>query len=177
VNENPFNMVLQALWAMLLAHPAFVRDVKENNRIRFDDPSNRDPLKDAVQAGDLPEVAIGTTAATANIMETSSTSMCKRTYTIMVSSGDLRYTEILGRVEWYIWCAMAGWKKSVASLQWRKKTFVKVVNVASVASGLSDAERNRNIKGWSAVWSITVEMHFDTADLLTELAGDQEKDS
>lgn len=171
--QNPFNMVMTALWEMLLNHPRFVRDVKEQNRIRFDLAGNRDPLKGPIQVGDLPEVCIGMSAASANIMETSSTSMCRRTYSIMCSSGDYRYTEILGNVEWQVWVAMCGWKRTLGGLLWKDKNFVKRTNVSNVATGLSNPEQNRNIRGWSSVWSVEVEMHFATADLLTELNCDR----
>lgn len=173
--NNPFNMVLSALWAMLLAHPAFARDVKQGNRIRFDNPANRDPLKGAVQASDLPEVCIGMTSGNANIMETSSTSRCTRVYTIMVSTGDYRYTDALslGNIEWYVFAALCGWKKTLGSLLWKDKNFVKRANVVGINLGLSDPEKNRNIKGWSAVWSVEVEMHLQTEDLLDKLAGDR----
>lgn len=170
---NPFNMVLTAIWDMLLAHPRFVRDVKEKNRIRFDLKGNRDPLKSTIQVADLPEVCVASLAASANIMETSSTSKCNRTYSIMISSGDYRYTEICGEVEWQVWCAMVGWKRTLGGLLWKDQNFVKRANVTNVATGLSDSEKNRNIRGWSSVWSIEVEMHFRTLDLLDELMGDR----
>jgi len=170
-NTNPFNMVLTALWEMLLAHPRIVRDVKEQNRIRFDLANNRDPFKPAIQASDLPEICIASLAASANIMETSSTSRCNRTYSIMLSTGDFRYTEICGQVEWHIWVAMCGWKRTLGGLQWNGQNFVKRANVTNVSTGMSDPEKNRNIRGWSSVWSVEVEMHFATAGLLAELSG------
>jgi len=171
--QNPFNMVMTALWDLLLAHPRLVRDVKEKNRIRFDLAGNRDPFKPAIQVGDLPEVCIASLAASANIMETSSTSRCTRSYSIMVSTGDYRYTEICGVIEWEIWVAMCGWKRTLGGLQWNGHNFVKRANVTNVATGMSDPEKNRNIRGWSSVWSVEVEMHFTTAELLAELSGDR----
>jgi len=172
-SQNPFNLVVTALWDVLLAHPRFVRDVKEQNRIRFDLANNRDPLKGAVQGSDLPEVCIASTAGSANIMETSSTSRCTRTYSIMVSTGDYRYTEICGVIEWQVWCALCGWKKTLGGLQWNGHNFIKRVNVTNAATGLSDPEKNRNIRGWSSVWSVEVEMHFVTSEIQAELSGDR----
>jgi len=166
---NPFEMVLTELWNMLLAHPQFVRDVKEQNRIHFDDADNRSPIKSTIAAADLPEVAILTSTGTANIMSTSSTSMTIRQYSIMVSTGDYRYTEILAKVEWYVFCAMVGWKNRISGLQWKGKTFAKRLNVVFFFNDTANPEKNRNIKGWSAVWVIEVEMHLQTSDLLAEL--------
>ncbi len=173
MTSNPFNMTLTAIWDMLLAHPRFVRDVKEGNRIRFDNPKNRDPLKANVEASDLPEVCVAMSNVSANVMETSSTSKCIRTYTIMISSGDYRYTEILGEVEWQVWVALCGWNRTFGGLKWHDKNFIKRANVTSANQGLSNPEQNRNIRGWSSVWSVEVEMHFSTADLQSELMGDR----
>lgn len=169
MTDNPFAAVLKTLWSMLLAHPQFVRDVKDRNRIRFDSPSVRDPLKETVQVGDLPEVAIGVSSASGNLMSTSSTSSFTRQYSILVSSGDMRYSELLANVEWQVFVAMLGWKGRLSALEWRGQRYVKRVNVVGVATGLSDPKANRNIQGWSTAFSIEVEMHFRTDDLLDEL--------
>ena len=173
---NPFTMVFSELWQMLLEHPQFVRDVREGNRIRFDKTGNRDPLKDHVQAADVPEVCLVASTGSANLMGTSSSSSCVRQYSSLVSTGDYRYTEYLGVVEWYIFCALTGWKGRLAALKWKDQNFVKRLNVVSTMAGMSDPERNRNIAGWSAVWTIEVEMHFNTSGLQGELrcAGDTE---
>lgn len=168
--QNPFTMLLTAIWEMLIDHPAFARDVKEGNRIRFDSLANRDPLKDPVEVADMPEVAIVAESVTANLMQTSSTSQCTRIYSILISTGDNRYSAFLGQIEWDVFVALLGWKTKLTGLRWRGKSFVKRTNVTTARSGLSDPKQNRNLKGWSAVWSIEVEMHFDTQDLQKELS-------
>lgn len=169
---NPFTMVYGELWQMLLEHPRFVRDVKEGNRIRFD--KERDPLKETVQDADMPQVTLVGTTGSANVMDTSSSSKVVRQYTFMISTGDLRYTEILGQVEWYVFCALCGWKGRLGRLQWDGQNFVKRVNVVSVVNGINDAEANKNLLGWSAAWSIEVEMHFQTSTLQSELRACEE---
>ena len=167
--QNPFTMVLTALWDMLLEHPQFVRDVPERNRIRFDSLTDRDPLKDTVAAADMPEVAVVAETVTANIMESSSSSRCNRVYSVLVSTGDFRYSAILGQVEWAVFAALTGWKAKLAALRWNGEGFVKNVNVTTARSGLRQSEQDRNLTGWSAVWSIEVMMVFSTSDLLAEL--------
>lgn len=166
---NPFTMVFTELWNMLLAHPAFVRDVKEGNRIRFDDPNDRDPMKRVVASADLPEVAVLPGAGVVNIMSNSNTSMITRTFQVLVSTGDYRYSAILGSVEWYCFCAFTGWKNRLSTLTWKTRPFVKTLQVSSVLAGHSDPAQNRNISGWSAVWAVDVGMYFETQDLLDEL--------
>lgn len=167
---TPFDMVYTELWNMALSHHGFVRDVKEKNRIRFDDPANRDPLKDPVMAADLPEVQLAAATGTLNLQNTSSSSMITRQYTWYIASGDYRYTQFMSAVEWYLFCAMIGWKTRLVALKWKEKPFVKRANVVSTLAGMSDPQRNRNIVGWSAAWTVEVEMHFQTSDLLGELS-------
>jgi hypothetical protein len=167
--DNPFNMVLRELWAMLEAHPKFSRDVKEGNRIRFTHDANRDPQKATVQAADMPEVTIFPETLDGNLHSTSSTTRVTRRYTVMVATGDFRYTEFLGPVEWYILCALLHWRTRLTSLQWAGKNFVKRVNAQSASQGVFNQQVNRNVTGWSALWRVEVEMHFDTDDLRAEL--------
>lgn len=167
---NPFSMVITELWNMLLAHPCFVRDVKEANRIRFDIANNRDPLKATVMVADLPEVSIVTLSGTGNLMSNSSASQIVRQFSVLISTGDYRYSEFLAPMEWIVFCAMTGWKNRLTALTWHDRKFVTRANMTSIASGLSDPEKNRNVKGWSAVWNVEVEMHFMTSDLLAELS-------
>lgn len=166
--DNPFNMVFRELWNMLTAHPRFERDIREGNRIRFDSHSNRDPIKKEVQDADLPEVTLFAETISANLHNTSSTSKVTRVYTIMIATGDARYTERLGPVEWYVFTAMTGWQERLTTLLWENKSFVKRVNIPSAAAGVMNQVLNRNISGWSAVWRVEVEMHFDTDDLRAE---------
>jgi len=171
-STNPFTMVHTELWNMLLAHPGFVRDVAEGNRIRFDSPTNRDPIKNQIQAADVPYVMIAASTLNFNLMETSSTSRVTRQYAIMAATGDLRYNTILGVVEWEVFCALSAWKTRLSALQWKKKSFAHVMRAVSGGTRMDDGKLNMNLKGWTSVWQVEVEMHFATADLQGELVAD-----
>lgn len=168
-DQNPFGMVLTRIWEMLLRHPSIAADVRPQNRIRFDDETNRDPFKAQVQAGDLPELSVTVDTATVNLHNTSSSSMITRQYAVMVATGDSRYSELLSKIEWALFVATLGWRTQLTSLRWRDKAFVKRANLVNVTAGLSDPKLNRNIAGWSAKWVVEVEMHFETADLTQEM--------
>ena len=167
--SNPFTLVYDALWSMVEAHPQFLHDVKVGNRIKFNSDVSRDPMKDAIALGDLPEVVLISENGQANMYNTSSTSMITRSYAWLVSTGDFRLTKILSEVEWQIFCAMHGWPEKLASLQWAGKNFVKKASIVSTSSGYSDPERNRGIIGWSAVWRCDVDMYFNFTDLKAEV--------
>lgn len=172
MSDNPFTLVYDELWKMLEAHPQFNADVKEGNRIKYNWPDDRDPLKKTVMPGDLPEVVLMQTTVNANLYQSSSGSMCTRQYSILISTGDWRVNAFLSQVEWDVFTALMLWKERLGALQWRSKTFVKRANIVGASSGASDPERNRNIKGWSAVWTVEVEMHFTSQDLLNVAKGD-----
>jgi hypothetical protein len=174
VPKNPFALVYTTLWGMMLEHPGFVADVPEGNRIKFVDLTNRDPNKLDIATADLPEVALISSSVTSNLFNTSNTSMIMRNYTWLLSSGDFRYyvdekTPMLATLEWYIFVAMHGWKQKLGALTWRDRKFVKKCNTTAGMTGLSDPARNRGISGWSASWSVEVEMHFDTRSLMYEM--------
>lgn len=166
--DNPFNMVLRELWAMLEAHPRFSRDVREGNRVKFTKDTDRGAQKPTVQAGDLPEVTIFPETLDGNLHATSSTSRITRRYTVQIATGDFRYTEFLGPLEWCVFVAMLAWRTRLTGLEWRGKGFVKRVNASSGAQGVFNDRVNRNVDGWSAIWRVEVEMHFDTDDLRAE---------
>jgi len=175
--ENPFTLVYNALWNCLLAHPKFIADVREGNRISFIHDANRDPLKQAVQSADLPEVILDSQQVTAQMYYSSTGSKIIRNYAFLVSTGDFRIQKILYQVEWEIFCAMHGWTSILTALKWpiattlpdNRPSFVKRCDIVSANDGQFDNQRNRNINGWSAIWACEVEMHFAWQDLKDEL--------
>jgi hypothetical protein len=166
---NPFTLVFDALWTMPEAHPLFLNLVKVGNRVKFNKQENRDPLKQEIAVGDLPEVTLVSDSLSAVLYNTSSTSMCKRQYTWILATGDFRICELLFQIEWALFVSMLGWKEKLCALEWNSERFVKRADITTVTNGQSDRERNRGINGWSAIWRCEVEMHFKTSDLKSEL--------
>jgi hypothetical protein len=151
---------------MLEARADFVGLVREGNRIRFDSSSDRSPIKGNVSTADLPEVILTSVGGTLNLIDTSSTSKVTRIYQFIISTGDLRLSEYLLPVEWAIFRAMANWRTELTALEWNGRRFVKHLRVTTGSEGESNPELNRGIKGWSALWTIEVDMHFVTNDLV-----------
>lgn len=165
---NPFTLVYSELWAILLRHPAFARDVKYKNRIRFDVPNNRDPAKQTIADADLPEVMLTVESINANLHDTSHTTKIARRYNFLVSTGDFRYNEKLAQVEWAMFTAFCNWQTTLSALMWKDKSFCKAFRILTGTAGMSNPQQNRNIVGWSCIWQGEVEMHFNTADLQAE---------
>ena len=171
-NPNPFTLVFDALWKLLENSPNFIADVKVSNRIHVNLANLSNPLKTQINDADLPEVILVSNGADdINLFNTSATSKIVKTYSFLLSTGDIRVNNYLHQVEWDIFCAMTGWVNILGGLTWpvndTNHHFVKKCNLTNVTEGLADNERNRDIKGWSAIWSCMVEMWFANSDLAT----------
>lgn len=169
IDDNPFSKVFDALWQLPLQHYAFDEIVKPGNRIKYNVPENRDPIKEVVAVNDVPELILVVSNGTVKMQNTSSSSMVIRQYSWLISTGDWRVNKYLHQVEWALFISMLKWKEVLGALQWHDKNFVKRADVVTFTDGQSDSERNRGLKGWSAMWAVEVEMHFKTTDLTSEL--------
>ena len=165
-DENPFNLVYTAMWDMIASNENLTNLVREGNRIRFDVTQNSNPLKKNVADGDLIEVILAPVGFGDIMMQrtSNSTSIVKR-FAWLISTGDMRVHKRLHVVEWAIIVGMLGWKERLAALQWKDKNFVKRADIIEGSEGESDPDRNRGIKGWSAVMTTEIEMHFATGDI------------
>lgn len=161
---NPFELTFDALWSLGEASVPLKELVKIGNRIKFN-TNNSDPVKQNVQTADLPELILVSQGGTPNLHATSCTSEMIRRYAWLVSTGDLRINHLSNPLGWAIFCAMTNWKIHLASLEWQNKRFIKAANLTDVTEGDSDPERNRGIKGWSALWVCEIRMVFTTTDL------------
>lgn len=162
-------MVYDSLWALAEGSSLLTSLVKPGNRIKFNQNSprvRRDPIKREISTSDLPELILVSTGMSANLHQTSTSSSCTRNYEWIIATGDLIIVNTLLPVEWALFAAMANWKTIISSLQWNGHSFVKRANMTSVDNGLTDPERNRGIRGWSALWRCEVEMHFSTQEVI-----------
>ena len=90
---DPLSLTLTGLWNLLNADPAFAAMVLPGNQVRFDIGTGRNPFKPvaALQAGDLPEVAIMPATSTGNLGATSSSHLISQTWQIIGYTGDQRW--------------------------------------------------------------------------------------
>lgn len=173
-STDPWTQVYCALWDMLEAHSGFTGLVRVGNRIKFLG-AKLNPLKKDIQDADLPEVVIVPTEADPHIWASSGQSQPTMKFDVRVSSGELS-VDVLGTtgtldigaavypVCWEIWRAMHGWGAVLKTLRWpvgTGKPFVILGRPTGLKLGTTDADLNRGIFGWSAVWTYEVQMAFD----------------
>jgi len=159
---DPFSLVYNELWSMMEEDQRF--EVKAGNKLKFNE-NDRNPGKTNLSSADYPEVALMAENISGNLCNTSSTSMIRRNFSWVVSSGDYRYTEIFP-LEWSIFTGMLAWRYRLTALRWEGQQFVINCNLNDSNFNQIDAMRRRGVEGWIAVWSIYVEMHFATSTIV-----------
>lgn len=162
---NPISQVYNALWD-LTDVPLVNSQVKIGNKIRFNDPSWISKAKPEVSQGDLPELALVVSQLGANPRANSSSSQLIVTFDWLLSTGDPSVNRGVLPIMWGIFCALCDWPSKAQELTTRGNTFIKNLRFNSAAIGLNDAEKNRGIAGFSAIWSVEVEIWVSTADAI-----------
>jgi hypothetical protein len=173
VVSNPFTMVYAAIWRMIEDWPDLDELIKPGNRIKYDSPVVRSPFKEKISTADLPELALVADTVNCNTHQTCSTSRCTRRYSFMLSTGDYRYSALMAQLEWMLFATTHDWKSRLGKLVWPEGSdwhFCKRYDTPDASVGESNPDLNRNIRGWAAVWSFEVEMHFRRADILDLIA-------
>jgi len=161
--DDPLSIVFKSLWNCAEASEHVTELVRLKNRIRLD--QNNDPIKRTVTDADLPELTLLTDGGNVGLQVTSSGTKITKNFAWMIATGQTLVCERILPVEFALVRAMKNWPEHVAQETWNGKRFVNVVRMNDITEGESDPERNRGIKGWSALMNIEVEMTFQTGDL------------
>lgn len=163
---DPFTWLLREMWALLEAKSTFTNAVAENNRIKLFGQNARRPEKDSMMEKDVPEVMIYPGGASYWNNRDSSGASINRMFSIQITSGDrLVDTGKFYEVEWAISRAMYDYdsllkKDYIDPSTELTEQPVKRIDIPSAEEGLNDAELNRDLKGWTAVWQADVTMWF-----------------
>jgi len=158
---NPFDQIFDALWDLVGDSVPLSLLVKEKNKIKFNKSQDRDPEKQNVQVADMPELVLLSDGASAtNLHFSSCGAMCRRHYSFIISTGDLRINLDLNQVEFALQCALFDTQVRLGSLTWRGNQFVKKADWDTLTDGISQEAQNRGLKGWSSVWSNVIEIHI-----------------
>lgn len=165
MKTDPFTIAYEGLWALLETWEPFTELVKSGNRIKYVG-SSRNPEKPEVSDGDMPEVRIIPVSTLTHVKRTSNLTSCLQKFEIGISTGDQRLHVRHFPVKWAILRALTNWQASLTILTWNGKTFIKIARPTEVSEGVSEFDANRNIRGWSSVWSCELEMFFTTTDMI-----------
>jgi hypothetical protein len=159
---DPFSLVLNLLWDLLEAKTSFTDDVQEANRIKVWD--KRNPFKDSLAEASVPEVIIVPRAQSAWQNRNSGGCGFTKSFLILVSSGN-QGIETIFPVEWGITKAMYDFETTGLALTYGGEEFVKDINITDGSDSLTDDELMKTLKGWSAIYTVSVLMHFSNTVL------------
>ena len=158
---NPFSIAYNGLWQLAEDDMGLRALVRSENRIKFD---SFNPIKQNIADADVPELILVPAGGDPNLINTSDTTKIVKRYNWLLSTGSNQQGQFFD-IEWALTRAMLRWPD--LTLLWKNKSFVKSVKIVSITEGLSDAERNRGINGWSGILSMSLEMHFSTLEIVT----------
>lgn len=163
---DPYTLALDALWSLLESNVHFAALVPPSNRIRIDG-SSRDPHRDTVSEGDMPEVMILLDGGAPHEKATSTSAFDAARYRIYVSTGDQRPNFSWHKVRWAIFRALANWTPDIFDMvKWKGNRAIVQVTQNEVAESLDEADQNRGIRGWACVWECELMLSFAESDLL-----------
>lgn len=144
--------------------PLFASTVKVGNRVKFTGDLGI-KIKKEIATADLPEVRLISSSAAPHLQRTSNGTSVIATYEWQISTGDQRLDAVLFPLKWAMLRAMSDWQATLRALTWNSKTFVRLLRSGLAADGELESDLTRGVKGWSIIWSCTVELWFTTVDL------------
>lgn len=144
--------------------PELIELVRLKNLIVFDADSS--PEKTQVQSADVPEVVLYMSHIRGNLHESSSTVHLTTSWTFLISSGTFD-SDVLGQLTLGAIRALVKWKENLHPLEWSGRTFVKDVRLVTGDVGLSNAQANRNIVGWSSMLDAEIDVSLLITDVTT----------
>jgi len=165
--DNPYQPVVDALWAILEAYPEFVAAVRPGNRVKFcGTGASRSPIKTEISTADLPEVRIVLTGSRPGSHASSSGYEETVTFEVQVSSGDQRLDAGHLDLRWMVFQAMFNLESRLRDLVvWSGDKIVKTAKATGTRDGFAQADLNRGIVGWTALWACEVGIWFQRAML------------
>ena len=153
-NRDPFTILYTAMEAELRA--ACPTIVSWN--------SSTDPEPAPVTR--VPELQLRPTFTMVMLGASSNQTDVQRTFQILINSGDQRLGQGIFPIEWRLLGCLYRMKYEILdNLTYQGHTFVHTVEITAANVGLSNADQNRGIKGWTALWDVVVHMSFSPADL------------
>lgn len=113
-------------------------------------------------AATLPEIILASNTVSGNFNFASNAVQITRLYQFLISTDAGALGETIYPLEWGISCAMvdAQYDVRLRELAWHNYKFVKALQLGAVTSGESNADANRGIQGWAAIWQLNVNMLF-----------------
>lgn len=160
---DPYTTVYRMLWDLVENHQPLARLVQVENRIRYD--QERDPVKTVIAESDLPELRLYPQGSVSRFQITSNSTTITQVLQWGIATGDLRLNFLSYPVVWELLRAMSKWLSVKGNYTWNNKVFIFRVWPTDHDVGFAETNETQNIKGWTTLLTMNVEMVFTTLDL------------
>lgn len=159
---DPFTLALEAIWNAVDAFEPLAGMVEGKNRIvRM---GKRKPTRDRIQDSDLPELDCEPSDIANGTLSFSSSGVgLVYVYEFGITTGSRDLADVLFPLQWNIIRLVAKMRIQEDWAFYRLGlSFVKDVDVVTVAADKDDPIRNRAKSGWTSVMGIALAMSFDS---------------
>jgi hypothetical protein len=124
-------------------------------------------FKRGTSDADFPELGLSLVNVTGPTTSSSSHSKFSLQYQVLLSSGDLTQKKI-NQLCWFLMTRLAFMSKNVGIFNWKGDTPLKKLSFLDGQVGLTRAEANRNVVGFSSLCTIVAEVHVLTSLFLPQ---------
>ena len=154
---DPWSQVTHRLWYLLEQNATFLSVVRAHNRIKFNHKSGRNPIKENINDGDVPEVSIEPTTGMEGQAFTSTQGKSEQSFLLKIVTLDMRtyVGDGTGMLElrWLIYQILTTAGDSLGL------DFVWKARITSTMQHYIDPI-NRGTVGWVCLFTITVTMQL-----------------
>lgn len=160
---DPFTMVYDGLWNMMLANATLVSYFKSGNLYSY--RQDKDPKGKINKAGDTPELQLFQMGMSEiDSIFNSNTSDMTMQYRWQVTTASFNIEEP-NRIFFELIRSMCCWQHALCPLTWNNCNFVKSMDMTSSQETVDVTEASRRIHGWNGNLFCYVRMNFPTLDL------------
>ena len=160
--DSPFHIMLERFWEVFNANEFFQTYIREGNKIKFD---NELGLKERISNGDLIEIVLIPQGQTQREIGNSRQFDLIQHYAFYISTGT-KNPDWMMACEWQLFRVLETFMANAGACTFNDKQFGINLQIDSTAEGLSNADLNRGIEGWTASWKFNVHLTFDRSDVI-----------
>jgi len=159
---DPFSQVYNALWKLVERNQRLSRYIPAGNRIKYEEAFEQ---KTQISDADTPELALLSGGGTFGDRDTNTGRTCSRDYIWALTTGNLQLNKLFNPIQFELFRSLSDWQCVLCELQWCNCRFVHNLHIVSAEDGTLMADLNRNIPGWSSLWTVRIEFQFSFANL------------
>lgn len=171
---SPFTAIEGAMWDTLEACSLVTAIVRTGNRVKFNQSTLPNPIRDSVLPEDLPELIIYPQGGAFNRVDTgvsSDSGSIVQTYAVGFTVGDLRTspTGLVNDLKWAIYVAFERARRSSVPFFGTGITYLRNFRVSDFTDAIASAGiegQPQRPRGWTGVVTLSVEMVFSIAEIL-----------